>query len=356
MFALGVDRQRLHPLVGIADDVVRVHRDQVLPALRRRVESKQPLHLLGLGAAVLGDPDDAVPVDVDLVDAVLRVRQDVVRERAGAGIQLHQPVGVAAVRQPHVAVPVEPHVLADAAPDEVARQTGELRRVDALARWVLRQVVLDVHRLAERFFVHRHLLLDPDAARRRVGSEVLGQIGEQGLAVRQREAPLRVAVGDDAVAVGEGRPVGQRLPEHLVDGRLPRRRAGRSGRQEVPAVARHAGAFGDIPAGPWWIQLVVGQVLRCGARGGQLTAAAGGGRVRCAARRPQRQLQAGAVARVQRQLLHVRRESGRAGRDFVAAGEQRHGPKPAGLRVDHVQHPPVHVPDVDPRGREWRIR
>ena len=193
-------------------------------------------------------------------------------------------------------------------------------------------------------------------ARRRVGPEVLGQIGKQGLAVFQREAPLRVAVGDDAVAVGEGRPVGQRLPEHLVNGRLPRRRAGRPGREEVPAVARHARPLRDVAAGPRRIQLVVGQVLRCRARRRQLTAAAGRGWGRGVACRPQRKRQTGAVARVQHQVLHVRLESGRQDRNLVAAGEQRHGPKTAGLRVRHVQHPPVHVPDKDPRRRERGVR
>ena len=117
-------------------------------------------------------------------------------------------------------------------------------------------------------------------------------------------------------------------------------------------MAGHAGPLGDVAAGPRRIQLVVGQVLACGARGGQLAAAAGRGRGRGAACRPQRKRQTGAVARVQRQLLHFRREAGRPSRNLVAAGEERHGPKAAGLRVHHVQHPPVHVPDVHAGRRE----
>ena len=354
MLPLRVDGQRLHPLVCVADDVVRIHRNLVLPLAGLRVEAQQPLDLRGLHAAVLGRPDDALAVDVDLVDAVLRVGQHVVGEGAGPRIELHQPVGVAPVGQPHVAVLVEAHVLTHPAPDEVAGQPGELRGVHALAGRVLRQVVLDVHRLAEGLLVHRHLLLDANAARRRAGSEVVDEIGEQGLAIRHRETALRVAVGDDAVAVGQGRPVRDRLAEHLVDGRLPRRAAGRAQRQEVPAVARHAGPLRDVAARPRRVQLVVGPLLRRGAHRRHLAAAARRGRRAVAGRGPQRQVQTGVVARVQHQALHTGLEPGRADGNLVGAGEERHGAKLPGLRVHHVQDAPVHVPDVDPGGRERR--
>ena len=134
-----------------------------------------------LRAGVLRQPDHTGSIDKDFMDAVLGVWQHVVFLLSGARIQLDQAMGVAAIGQPYVAVLIEANILTGTSADKRLRQLVEFRRFRSLARWIRRQVVLDVHRLAELGFIERHFLLDADRTRLAAEAEVLDQVAHGGL-------------------------------------------------------------------------------------------------------------------------------------------------------------------------------
>ena len=175
-------------LIVIPDDVVRIQGNQVLELLGLRVESEQTLLVRRLRAGVLRQPDHAGSIDDHFMDAVLGVWQHVVFLLSRARIQLDQAMGIAAIGQPDVAVLIEAHILTGTPADKrLPVQLVEFRRIRSLARRIRRQVVLDVHRLAELGFVERHFLLDADRARLGAEAEVLDQVRKQVFAVLQRE-------------------------------------------------------------------------------------------------------------------------------------------------------------------------
>ena len=137
--------------------------NQVLELLGLRVESEQTLLVRRLRAGVLRQPDHAASIDDHFMNAVLGVWQHVVFLLSGARIQLDQAMGVTAIGQPHVPILIEANILTGTPADKgTARQLVEFRRFRSLARRIRRQVVLDVHRLAELGFIERHFLLDAD--------------------------------------------------------------------------------------------------------------------------------------------------------------------------------------------------
>src|SRR5204863_3966105 len=116
------------------------------------------------------DPDHAVAIDDQLVDASFGIGQDEVLLRAGARIELHQPVRIAAVDAPDVAFGVELRGVHDAVSGE-----GNLTlRLDAgrgLTRRVRLEEVLDELRLPELGLVERYIAVRAHRPRLAVGPE-----------------------------------------------------------------------------------------------------------------------------------------------------------------------------------------
>ncbi len=351
---LRVEGDRLRPLVRAADHVVGIQRDRYVELLRLRVEAKQMLRRRRRLTSVFGKPDHAGPIDIHLVDAVDRtIRQHERLLLARPRIELDQPVRIAAIGQPHVAVRIEPYVLARAPAGEAAFELGELRRMDALSRTVRRQVVLDVHRLAHLRLVDRHLLVHAHRARWFVGPEVFGQILHQRFAILAREPQRRRAKRQEPFGVRCGRLVEQVAPLHAIEPQVPRADRRRLGGEEVLAVADHAGSFRDLAARPGRKDLVVAGFLRHGAVAAVLTLERADDRALRGRRGVlQRQRDFRVVAGLDDQLLHVRTQRVRAGADLVVAGEERRRAELAAAGVDHEQHPLVDVADEHLRGLE----
>ena len=201
----------------------------MLELLGLRVESKQALDARRLHAGVFRKPDHAARIDVHFVDAVLGVRQLVVLLYSRTRIQLDQTMGIAAIGQPHIAVLIETHILAGSPSHKCRLQLVVFRRIRALARRIGRQVILDVHRLAEFGFIQRHFLLDSDGARFGVRSEVFHQIC--------------------------------RLAHHSVESRNPHSFTAGSGGKEILTVTDQAGSLRHVPSGSWRVDLVVALLL-----------------------------------------------------------------------------------------------
>ncbi len=113
--------------------------------------------------------------------AVFRIRQQKVLLDACAGIELHQPVRIPAVREPDVAVMVEADVLPH--PAAAIADVDVFRRLAPLARGIGRQVVLDIHRLAERRLIDRRVAIRANPARLGVRPVILRHVGQQLRAV-----------------------------------------------------------------------------------------------------------------------------------------------------------------------------
>ena len=128
------------------------------------------------------------------MDAVLRIRQHEIFLNSRTRVELDQAMRIAAVGQPHVSVVIEPYILTCASADESGLQILVLGSMITLTRRIRRQVILDVHGLAELRFVQRHFLVDPHGARLRIRTEVLDQIRKQVLAVLPVEAQGRSTV------------------------------------------------------------------------------------------------------------------------------------------------------------------
>src|SRR5436309_1958513 len=138
---------------------------------------------------------------------------------------------------------------------------AEFRGMDTLSSRIRRQVVLDVHRLAELRFVEGHFLLDPHRARLGRGAEVLDQICHQVVAILSREPQRRGSVAEESFGVRGGRPVGERLAHHVVETGCPCRFCRGPGGKEVFTVADHAGPLRHVAARSWRIDFVVAQLL-----------------------------------------------------------------------------------------------
>ena len=351
-----VEGDRLRPLDRVADDVVGIERNLLLELLRLRVEAKQVLHGGRCLASVFGQPDVAAAIDVHLVDAVDRtIRQHERLLLARTRIELDEPMRIAAIGQPDVAVLIEADVLTGASAGEAACELAEFRCVDALPGRIGRQVVLDVLRLSELRLVDRHLLVHAHGARRLVGPEVLRQILHQRCAILAREAQRRRAKRQEAFSVRRRRLVEEIPPLHAIEPQVPRADRRRLGGEEVLAVADHAGPFGDLAARPGRIDLVVAGFLRHGAIAAVLTLQRADDRaLRAGDRHPQRQRHLRIVTSFDDELLHVRAKRRGARTELVVAGKQRDRTELAGVAVDHVEQVFVGVANEHLRRLEGR--
>ena len=345
-----VDGQRLHELRRVAHHVVRIHRDPVLELLRLGVEPQEPLFLVPGPAPVLRQPDQPRPIDQDLVVPVPGIGIEPLPLRARAGIQPDQPVRDPAVHQPDVAVGVETGILPVAA-DPIP---GPARVVGPFSRTVRRQVVLDVHRLAEGLFVDRRLLLDAHAPRFAVGSEVLDDVRQQVVPVLPPEAERRRPERKQPLRVAGGILFPERAADHVIDPGPPLPLGARARGEEVLSVAGHADLLGDLLAGPRRVDLVVARVLERPGRAAFHGRPAGRDdeRGRVARERAEREIDLRRVARGHRHRPRVRLEMLRAGAHLVGAGEQGDGPVAPPVRVHHVHDVLVDVAKVDLRRRE----
>ena len=297
------------------------------------------------------EPDHPRAIDIDVVVAVARIGQHVRFLRAGARIELDETIRITAIRQPDVAVGVEAHVLTDPPTGELTFPRAEFRSVDPLTRRVRREVVLDELGFAELCFVERDLLVDLHRLRLRRRPEVRDQVLQQRLAILAREAQRRRTVRQQPFRIRGWRLVEEVLPHHAIEPQVPGADRGRLRRQEVFAVADHAGPFGDVAPRSRWIDLVVAlfeadprHPLAFALVRVDDGAIRGGGGLR------ERQRHLRALAGFDGQPLHVRLQLSGRGADLVVAREQRDRAEALRVRVDHVEHPLVRVADEHLRG------
>ena len=159
--------------------------------------------------------------------------------------------------------------------------------------------------------------------RLRAGPKFATEVLHQRLAILAREAQRRRTIGQQPFRVRGGRLVEQVLAHHAIEPQVPGADRCRLRREEVFAVADHAGPFGDVASRSRRIDFVVALLrartvdtpwlslsfaLTIGAIGG------GGG-----LRERQRHLRA--VAGFDDEPLHVRLELSRRGADLVVAGK-----------------------------------
>ena len=255
---LRVDGERLHPLDGFPDDVVGIQVDVVLPFLGLRIEAKQETWHAAF--CVLRHPDHAVASDQNLVDVALGMRRQPLLPLSRSWVQLDQPTGDSAVALPDVAVLIEANVLARSMAAEAARGGPgllELWRIPALARWILGQVVLHVHRLTELRFVQRHFLFRSDRTPLDAGSKVLHEIRDQVCAILARKSEHRALQRKKPLSVRAGIVVHEVSALHVIDPGVPDRFARRGRGEEVFSVAHHADLLRHLFARPWRIDFIV---------------------------------------------------------------------------------------------------
>ncbi len=293
---------------------------------------------------MLRQPDHARRIDQDFVVAIARVGVEPLSLFVRAWIEFDQAVRYATVDKPDIPFGIEPWVLPITS-DAIARPW---LGVHPFVRAVDGEIVLDIHRLTERFLVDGCFLLDGDPPPRTVWAEVLDDILEQRITILTPKTERRRSKGKQPLTVASWVLFTKRTPDHVVDPRHPLTLSPRSCRKEVFAVADHADLLGHFLAAPRRIDLIVAGVLkvsrtptfhrRSTGRDDELW--------RITRERTHREIHLGRIPRGDRHSLSIRLKMLRTNAHLVVAWKESNCTVAPLIRVDHVDDAKIDIPDV----------